>query len=362
MDKMVKELLFNFYNGKKVLLTGHTGFKGSWMSILLDLLGADLYGYALPPNTQPNLYTIAGVDEIIDSTLGDIRDLETLSNTIEKVRPEIIIHLAAQPLVQESYKNPKETYEINVMGTVNLLEVVRRVSGIKAVLNVTTDKCYENKEWYWAYRENEPLGGFDPYSNSKACSELVTSAYRNSFFNFMNSGSNKVCLASARAGNVLGGGDWASDRLIPDFIRAISQNNRIKIRNPASIRPWQHVMEPLTGYLLLCRQMFLNGPLFSEGFNFGPEETDCRNVEWLVKRICELWGNDAEYEIDERTYAHESTYLKLDCSKAKRMLEWSPSWNLDKSISMVVKWYKNYFDEKDMRTVTIQQIEEYYNS
>lgn len=284
------------WNKKRVLITGHTGFKGSWLILLLHNLGSDVYGYALEPPTNPNMYEEAKIAGLVNSNIGDIRDYDKLLRVIQKVKPEIVIHMAAQPLVRESYKNPVDTYSTNVMGTVNLLEAIRQTPGIKAVVNVTTDKCYENKEWHWGYRENESMGGYDPYSNSKGCSELVTAAYRNSFFNSKDYHKHGVALASARAGNVIGGGDWAEDRLIPDFIRAISKGEIVKIRSPYAIRPWQHVLEPLSGYLLLAEKLYTDGPKFAEAWNFGPDDRDAKNVEWITKTICDLWGEGASFE------------------------------------------------------------------
>jgi CDP-glucose 4,6-dehydratase len=362
MDQMVGESLFKgFYKGHKVLITGHTGFKGSWLSVLLDWLGADVYGYALNPITTPNLYELAKVDQLVTSTIGDIRDYDLLLSTLKAVSPEIIIHMAAQPLVRESYKNPRETYEVNVMGTVNLLDVARKVGGVKAILNVTTDKCYENKEWNWGYREYEPLGGYDPYSNSKGCSELVTSAFRNSFFNPREYSLHGVALASARAGNVIGGGDWSEDRLIPDFIRAIVKGDSLKIRSPYAIRPWQHVLEPLYGYLTLCEKLYNSGSYFAEPWNFGPDENDAKNVEWVTKVICEMWGNGIRYEIDNNNHPHEANYLKLDCSKAKTLLNWYPKWDIKTALQKTVDWNKAYINNEDMRKVCISQIEVYYS-
>ena len=358
---MVNEILFGgFYKGRKVLITGHTGFKGSWLSILLHWLEADVYGYALKPHTNPSLYEIAECDKLVSSTIGDIRDYKLLLKTLKDIKPEVIIHMAAQPLVMESYKNPRETYEVNVMGTVNLLDVARQVDSVKAILNVTTDKCYENKEWLWGYRENEPMGGYDPYSNSKSCSELVTSSFRSSFFNTNEYQKHGVALASARAGNVIGGGDWAEDRLIPDFIRAIMRGEKIKIRNPYAIRPWQHVLEPLSGYLTLCERLSKVGPAFSEGWNFGPDDNDAKTVEWVINKICELWGNSAAYELNKEPQPHEANYLKLDCSKAKTLLGWYPRWNIETSLQMIVDWNKSFHNDVDMRQVCVRQIEEYF--
>ena len=349
----------DFWKDKKVFITGHTGFKGSWLCLLLHRLGADIYGYALEPPTTPSLYQEANIDELVDSTIGDIRDYTKLLETLQRVRPDIVIHLAAQPLVRESYKNPVATYQINVMGTVHLLEVIRQTPGIKAVVNVTTDKCYENREWHWGYRENEPMGGYDPYSNSKGCSELVTSAYRSSYFNSKEYDKHGVALASARAGNVIGGGDWADDRLIPDFIRAISRGEEVKIRSPYAIRPWQHVLEPLIGYLMLAEKLFHHGTAFAEAWNFGPDDKDAKNVEWIVKRICALWGNGASYAIDTHPQPHEANYLKLDCSKAKAELGWEPCWDIETTLKSIVEWNKAFLSNENVRTVTENQIEQY---
>jgi CDP-glucose 4,6-dehydratase len=360
---MVTEHLFNkFFRDRKVLVTGHTGFKGSWLSLILSSLGADIYGYALEAPTNPNLFELSKIDKLVSSTIGDVRDYDKLLRSIKEIRPEIIIHMAAQPIVRESYKNPRETYEINVMGTVNLLEAVRQVDSVRVVLNVTTDKCYENREWIWGYRENEPMGGYDPYSNSKGCSELVTASFRNSFFNQKEYKKHGVALASARAGNVIGGGDWAEDRLIPDFIRSIVRGEKLKIRSPYAIRPWQHVLEPLCGYLLLCQKLHSNGPEFAEGWNFGADDNDSRNVEWITKKICEFWGDGVSYEVDDNPQPHEANYLKLDCSKAKALLGWHPEWNIESSLKEIVAWYKAFLNGSDMREVTIAQINKFFEN
>ena len=362
MDKMVKKSLYkDFYQGRKVFITGHTGFKGSWLSILLHWLGADVYGYALKPHTTPSLYELAGVDQLVSSTIGDIRGYTLLLKTLREIQPEVIIHMAAQALVKDSYLNPRETYEINVMGTVNLLDAARQVGSVKAILNVTTDKCYENREWIWGYRENEPMGGYDPYSNSKGCSELVTSSYRRSFFNLNEYEKHGVALASARAGNVIGGGDWANDRLVPDFIRAITKGEEVKIRSPYAIRPWQHVLEPLNGYLTLTAKLFSEGPKYAEGWNFGPYDKDARNVEWVIKTICRLWGDGASFCIDTDPQPHEANYLKLDWSKAKEELGWTPKWDIEVAIESIVDWNKAYLGGKNMRTVCNDQIDLYYS-
>ncbi len=358
----MNNLYNNIYQGRKVFVTGHTGFKGSWLCLLLHQLGADVYGYALEPPTQPSLFETARIGELVTTETGDIRDYSHLLNTLQKVQPEIVIHMAAQPLVRESYKNPRETYEVNVMGTVNLLEAIRQTPGIKAVVNVTTDKCYENKEWLWGYRENEPMGGYDPYSNSKGCSELVTASFRNSFFNPKDYEKHGVALASARAGNVIGGGDWAEDRLIPDFIRAISKGEKVRIRSPRAIRPWQHVLEPLNGYLLLGAKLYTEGAEYASGWNFGPDESDARDVEWIIQEICSQWGNNAGYEVDTAPQPHEANYLKLDCSKAKTRLGWQPRWSIKTALQNIVDWNKAFLKEDDIRACSISQIQQFFNS
>lgn len=354
-------ILFNdIYRGKRVLITGHTGFKGSWLSLLLNELGADVYGFALEPPTSPSLYKEAKIDELVTSNIGDVRDLDYLTKVIQEVQPEIVFHMAAQPLVRESYKIPVETYSTNVMGTVHLLEACRSTSSVKAIVNVTTDKCYENKEWHWGYRENEPMGGYDPYSNSKGCSELITSAYRNSFFNPSEYQNHGVAVATARAGNVIGGGDWAEDRLIPDFIRAISKGEKVRIRSPFAIRPWQHVLEPLSGYLRLAEFLYTEGPKFAQAWNFGPYDHDARNVEWITKTICEFWGDEASFEIDKKPQPHEANYLKLDCSKANAELNWFPKWDIQTTLKSIVDWNKAYLNNEDIREVTKRQIHQYF--
>jgi CDP-glucose 4,6-dehydratase len=350
-----------FWTNKKVLITGHTGFKGSWLSLLLQQLGAIIYGYALEPPTHPSLYNEANIDKLVNSTIADIRHYEKLFATLQSVKPDIIIHMAAQPLVRDSYKNPVETYQVNVMGIVNLLEAVRYTPGVKAVVNVTSDKCYENREWIWGYRENEPMGGYDPYSNSKGCSELVTASFRNSFFNPGKYSEHGVALASARAGNVIGGGDWAEDRLIPDILRAFIKGEKVKIRSPYAIRPWQHVLEPLTGYLTLAEKLFNNGINYAEAWNFGPDEADAKPVEWIVKNLCEKWGKSASYEMDEKMHPHEATFLKLDCSKAKTRLNWHPRWDIEKTLESIVEWNKAWLNKDDMDKVCNRQIKNFFS-
>jgi len=343
-----------FWRNKKVFLTGHTGFKGSWLSLWLNQLGAEVHGYALEPSTLPNIFTVSGVgNHLTTSTIGDIRDLAMLSRTIKSIQPDIIFHLAAQPLVRYSYEAPVETYSTNVMGTVNLFETVRETASVKAVVNVTTDKCYENQEWVWPYREDEAMGGYDPYSSSKGCSELVTSAYRRSFLS--DSG---VGVASARAGNVIGGGDWSPDRLIPDFLHALDASETLIIRSPAAIRPWQHVLEPLSGYILLAEKLYSEPEKYSQAWNFGPSEQDAQNVEWIVNRLVESMPGTS-WEHDKSTHPHEANYLKLDSSKARNHLNWQPRWNLDQALKRIIQWHKSWRNGEDMNQLTMQQITEY---
>lgn len=346
----------SFWCGKRVFLTGHTGFKGSWLCLWLSSLGAEVTGYALEPPTNPSLFKLTGVGELVTSIIADVRDLERLKGEMAKADPEVVIHMAAQPLVRDSYKIPVETYAVNVMGTVNLLEAVRSCPSVRAVVNVTTDKVYENREWHWGYRENEPFGGYDPYSNSKACSELVTAAFRSSYFNPRDYEKHGVAVATARAGNVIGGGDWAGDRLIPDIIRAILVGVPVRIRNPHAVRPWQHVLEPLSGYLVLAQRLFEEGARYGEGWNFGPNENDARPVEWIVKRLCARWEEGAAYEIDQGEHPHEAHYLKLDCSKARAELGWQPRWSLEKALESIVAWTKMYRDGGDLRGACLAQI------
>jgi CDP-glucose 4,6-dehydratase len=352
----------NFWHGKKVFLTGHTGFKGSWLCLWLNSLGAEVTGYALEPPTNPSLYELAHVGESVTSIIADVRNLERLKAEMASSAPDIVIHMAAQPLVRDSYTIPVETYAINVMGTVHLLEAVRSCSSVKAVVNVTTDKVYENREWAWGYRENEPFGGYDPYSNSKGCSELVTAAYRSSYFNPRDFERHGVAVATARAGNVIGGGDWATDRLIPDVIRSLLAGESVRIRNPHAIRPWQHVLEPLSGYLLLAQKLYEDGAHYAEGWNFGPPDSDARPVEWIVQRFCSGWGEGARYDIDSGDHPHEAHFLKLDCSKVKSVLGWSPRWRLDEAIDTIIEWTRACRDNRDLREVCMKQIKKYTNS
>ena len=348
-----------FWHGKRVLLTGHTGFKGSWLSLWLQSMGAQVTGYALAPPTNPSLFDMAEVGQGMTSVIGDISDLAKLQAVFTQHSPEIVIHMAAQPLVRYSYQNPVETYATNVMGTVHLLEAVRNTPGVKAVVNITTDKCYENREWAWGYRENEPMGGFDPYSNSKGCAELVTAAYRSSFFNANNYAQHGVATATVRAGNVIGGGDWAQDRLIPDILAAFEQGRKVDIRNPHAIRPWQHVMEPLRGYLTLAEQLFKHGPSFGEGWNFGPNDEDAKPVGWIVEQMATLWGSSAQWQIDTGEHPHEAHYLKLDISKARSRLDWHPALRLQDALALIIDWSKQQTAGANMRQLTLAQIQAY---
>ncbi len=358
MEKMVEP---SFWVDKVVLLTGHTGFKGSWLSLWLQAMGAKVIGYALAAPTNPSLFVAASVAENMIHIESDIRDFAALLAVFEKYRPEIVIHMAAQPLVRYSYANPIETYATNVMGTVHLLEAARLTDSVRAIVNVTSDKCYENREWAWGYRENEPMGGYDPYSNSKGCAELVAAAYRCSYFNPGNFTDHGVALASARAGNVIGGGDWAEDRLIPDIMRAIIQGQPVNIRNPHAIRPWQHVLEPLSGYLMLAQKLFEEGAAFGEGWNFGPNDEDAKPVQWLVEKLTTAWSVDASWLLDAGDHPHEAHYLKLDCSKAKMRLNWHPRWQLDETLAAIVDWHRTHQTGENMRDFTLSQIQHYVN-
>jgi CDP-glucose 4,6-dehydratase len=350
-----------FWSGKRVFVTGHTGFKGGWLCLWLERLGASVTGYALAPGTNPSLFDLARVGQGVDSHIGDVRNARALQDALSEASPEIVFHMAAQALVRASYCNPVETYETNIMGTVNLLEAVRQVDTVHAVVVVTTDKCYENRGWVWGYRENDTLGGYDPYSSSKAAAELVTAAYRSSFFNGNANPPHRVALASARAGNVIGGGDWAEDRLIPDIIRAVARGERVRIRNPHAIRPWQHVLEPLRGYLTLAEKLCSAGAEFAQPWNFGPEETDARTVEWIVKKVAALWGGDASWELDPDRHPHEAAYLKLDISRARSLLGWTPKWSIEQALDAVVSWYRRQ-SGGDARTLTLDQIDTYMRS
>lgn len=350
----------SFWSGKRVFMTGHTGFKGGWLSLWLSSMGAKVTGYSLAPNTNPNFFDVACVQESIEkSHIGDIRDLSTLQKAMSDASPEIVIHMAAQPLVRYSYANPVETYATNVMGTVHVLESIRSLSSVRAAVMVTTDKCYENKEWAWGYRENEPMGGYDPYSNSKGCAELVTSAYRQSYFSPEKYSQHRVALASARAGNVIGGGDWSEDRLIPDAIKAFETNQPLVIRNPLATRPWQHVLEPLSGYLVLAQALYQGGAQFDGGWNFGPRDEDARPVRDVINLLIKHWSGNASWQQDTTEQPHEAHSLKLDCSKAKQYLNWAPRWSLEQAIEKIAQWQSSSQGGADMKALSLEQIKAY---
>lgn len=349
----------NFWKDKTILITGHTGFKGSWLSLVLKMKGAEIIGYALPPPTHPSLFEILDIENKVETITGDVRDLNKLIETLNRYKPDIVIHMAAQALVRYSYSNPVETYTTNVIGTVNVLEAIRQTGCVKAALIVTTDKCYENKEWVWGYRENDPLGGFDPYSSSKGCAELVTAAYTNSYFLKTPDEKNSVSVATARAGNVIGGGDWAEDRLIPDIIRAIIDRKVVIIRNPGAIRPWQHVLEPLYGYLCLIEKLWHQGSKFSGGWNFGPATESCQPVSCILESIQAVLDKGFSWQHDKSQNLHEANFLKLDCSKAYAKLGWSPRLDLKTAVEMTLIWYQAYIQKKDIMLLTQQQINYY---
>lgn len=349
----------SFWRGKRVFVTGHTGFKGGWASLWLQRLGVELTGYALNPPTTPSLFEAAHVGEGMCSIIGDIRDAEKLTRAMRQARPDVVLHMAAQPLVRYSYQAPVETYATNVMGTAHVLEAVRQTETVRAVVNVTSDKCYENREWPWGYRENDPMGGYDPYSSSKGCAELLTAAYRNSYFNAQDYGKHGVALASARAGNVIGGGDWAMDRLVPDILRAMQAGQSVNIRNPDAIRPWQHVLEPLGGYLTLAEKLCIDGPAYAEAWNFGPDDSDARPVRWIAASLTGTWGGKASWHVDSSPQPHEAHYLKLDCSKSKSTLGWRPSMKLADALASIVDWHKAFLRGADMKAFTLQQISDY---
>lgn len=343
-----------FWNSKRVLLTGHTGFKGSWLSLWLQSMGAEVRGVALVPPTEPALFEVARVADGMDHQIADIRDYAKLHTLVADFKPEIVIHMAAQPLVRLSYQQPIETYATNVMGAVHVLEAARHAGSVRAIVNVTTDKCYENREWVWGYREDEPMGGHDPYSNSKGCAELVSSAYRKSFLKQAG-----IAMATARAGNVIGGGDWALDRLVPDVLRALEKQEPVLIRNPHAIRPWQHVLEPLSGYLLLAESLHERGQADAEGWNFGPRDEDAQPVQWIVERLCDDWGSGASWSLQPGDHPHEANFLKLDISKARQRLHWTPRWSLQTALMMITDWHKSWLAGDDMRAVCLKQISQY---
>ena len=357
-----KNQFSNIYKNKKVLITGHTGFKGSWISLWLLELGANVIGYSLEPPTQPNLFDVLNLNKKLIHIIGDVRDEKILSFIFKKYQPEFVFHLAAQPLVRRSYTEPKLTYETNIMGTINVLEVLRRTKSVKVCIVITTDKCYENKEWIYGYREIDSMGGYDPYSSSKACAELVVSAYRNSFFNPKDYGKiHNISLSSVRAGNIIGGGDWGEDRLIPDCVKTLSQNKIINIRNPQATRPWQYVLEPLSGYLLLGSKMYKDGKRYSSAWNFGPNDDDIITVEEIVKSVIINWGK-SDYKVDILSQPHEAGLLKLDTSKARTFLGWKPVYNIYETIKRTINWYKKFYnavEKEKLYKITINEIWDY---
>jgi CDP-glucose 4,6-dehydratase len=346
----------SFWHGRRVFLTGHTGFKGSWLALRLHGLGAVVTGYALAPPTEPNLHDLCRLGELVASHTADIRDAERLGRAMAEADPEVVFHLAAQSLVRESYRRPAETFEVNVMGTANLLEAVRACRGVRAVVVVTTDKCYENREWVWGYRETDRLGGRDPYAGSKACAELAAAAWTASFFESASHGRHGVAVATARAGNIIGGGDWAPDRLVPDFFRAALAGERLRLRSPTATRPWQHVLDPIEGYLLLARHLAEQGPEFGGPWNFGPLERDVRTVEEVVRRLCSAWGGGISFEVDRGPHPHESRTLKLDCAKARELLGWRPAWGLEEALGETVAWTRGWHEGRDPRELCLAQI------
>lgn len=346
-----------FWSQRRVFVTGHTGFKGGWLTLWLQQMGAEVHGYALPPPTEPNLFSVANVERgVASSTIADIRDRERFVEAMQSAQAEIVFHLAAQPLVRSSYAEPIATFDTNVMGTVNMLEAARQTPSVRGVVNVTSDKCYENREWVWPYRENEAMGGHDPYSSSKACSEIVTAAYRRSFL-----AAAGVGVASARAGNVIGGGDWAADRLLPDFFRALDAGKTLVIRSPDAVRPWQHVLEPLSGYLILAERLIADPEFFAEGWNFGPADSDARPVAWIVEQLTAS-RPDASWQIDKNPQVHEANYLRLDSSKAAARLGWQPRWGLQTALGKTAEWHEAWRLDGDMHELTQAQITTYQES
>jgi CDP-glucose 4,6-dehydratase len=353
-------MINSFWKNRKVFITGHTGFKGAWLCIWLKNMGAEVTGYSIDTPTVPALFEICNVENNMNSFTGDIKDTELIYKTMKSAQPQVVFHLAAQSLVRESYKNPSYTYGTNVMGTVNLFEAIRRCDSVRVVINVTTDKCYLNKESIWGYRENDRLGGYDPYSCSKACSELITESYVNSFFNPENYDRHGVAIATARAGNVIGGGDFSVDRLVPDCVRAAIKNEKVIIRNPYAVRPWQHVLEPLGGYINLAERLYMEGVKYNGAWNFGPNEDNEKNVQYIVNKLCSLWGSKACYELERELNPHETCYLRLDSSKARQLLGFKMKWNIDKALNEVVSWTKEFLsNESNIYNVCLSQIKEY---
>jgi CDP-glucose 4,6-dehydratase len=348
-----------YWKGRRVFLTGHTGFKGAWLSLWLHTLGAEVTGYALAPPTEPSLFAQAGVATAVHSIFADIRDFAQLKKAIDDCRPEVVIHMAAQSVVRRGYEDPIETYSSNVMGTVHLLEALRQLGRPCAVVNVTSDKCYDNREWIWGYRENDPMGGHDPYSNSKGCAELVTTSFRESFFPPASLDRHGVAVASARAGNVIGGGDWTANQLIPDLMRAFLAGEPCLIRNPSAIRPWQFVLEPLRGYLMLAERLSEDGARFASGWNFGPSEDDAKPVSWIADKLALSWAAGASWRYDGAVHPAEAHLLKLDASKARGCLNWRPTLSLDPALEWIISWYRAFHQGGDLRTLTREQIQKY---
>ncbi len=349
----------NFWQGKRVLVTGHTGFKGSWLSLWLQSMGVELLGYALQPPTNPSLFEVASVAEGMTSILGDVGDAQHLHSVLAEFQPEIVLHLAAQSVVHTSYLDPVTTYHSNVMGTIYLLEAIRQVPSVRSVVIVTSDKCYENREWVWGYRETDTLGGYDPYSSSKACAELVTAAYRNSFFNPNDYAEHGVAIATARAGNVIAGGDWTADGLIADIVRALLQNQIVQIRNPYSTRPWQHVLNALEGYLTLAERLYCQGIAFTGAWNFGPYESFVKPVGWIVEQMLTSWGEGSSWQANQTQYFHEQIALSLDSSKARFKLNWRPQLSLEDSLDQIISWTKAYRAQENMRQVSLETIAQF---
>jgi CDP-glucose 4,6-dehydratase len=354
---MVMDL--HFWKGKKVLVTGHTGFKGSWLSLLLQQLGSEVIGVSLPPETSPNLFEATHCEDGMVSIYQDLRDAQKVTALLEEHQPETVFHLAAQALVRRSYDCPVETYATNVMGTLHVLEAIRKTNSVRAAVIVTSDKCYENLEQLQGYVESDAMGGYDPYSSSKGCAELLTASYRNSYFPSANYKAHKTAIATARAGNVIGGGDWSEDRLIPDVLGAFAKNETVHLRSPSAIRPWQHVLEPLVGYLCLANRLYVDGEEYAEPWNFGPDACDAKPVDWVVKNLAELWGGGADWGVDGENHVHEAHYLKLDSAKAKTRLDWVPRWELLEALERIVHWHKKFDAGEDAKQLCLLQIEEY---
>lgn len=358
-ESALEESVLKTWQGRRVFLTGHTGFKGSWLSLWLSRLGAQLRGYALDPCTEPNMFRLAAVGTVLDDVRGDIRDYSKLEASMTEFAPEIVFHMAAQPIVRQSYADPVGTYATNIMGTVHVLEAVRKTPSVRAVVCVTTDKCYQNQEWVWPYRENDPLGGYDPYASSKACAEIVSAAYRSSFFPLERLQEHHVALATARAGNVIGGGDWSEDRLIPDLVRGFASGQPVLIRRPNAIRPWQHVLEPLHGYMMLARELLAQQAKFATAYNFGPGDEDIWPVERIADKLVQMWGDGASWIRDSVPGVHEDHVLRLDASKARADLGWQPRLKIETALEWTAAWYRAWIQGKDMAELTGKQIVQY---